>query len=85
MTDLERAETIAAAILRYLRVRPGAADSLEGIHRWWIDWGEQEEPIDCTEQALNLLVERGYMECKTIAGRKIWRLRSSTDLHPPPQ
>ncbi len=76
MTDIEQAETIAAAILRYLRIRPEAADTLEGIHHWWIEWETQEEPIAQTELALNLLLKRGYLECKEIAGRQIWRKRS---------
>ena len=36
-------ETVAAAIRRYLEIRPGAVDTLEGIHHFWVDWGGRED------------------------------------------
>ncbi|QNM95351.1 hypothetical protein [Chitinimonas koreensis] len=71
--DLDAVEAVAAAILRYLTIRPQAADTLEGIHRWWIDWAAGEESPELTERALDALVGRGQLECVEIAGRRIWR------------
>lgn len=74
-TEAERIEAICTAIMRYLGIRPQSADTVEGIHRWWIDWHDDEAPIDLTDAALQLLLERGEMEQTHIAGRAIWRLR----------
>lgn len=73
MTETERIEHIATAILHYLAIRPNAADTTEGIHHWWIDWGAQEEPMAITEMALKLLLERGQIGYRELGGRRIWR------------
>ncbi|MDN3579020.1 hypothetical protein QWZ03_19820 [Chitinimonas viridis] len=74
MTDNERIEAIAASIMRYLGIRPQSADTLEGIHRWWVEWGDQEAPPLLTEKALHMLEASGQLESTQIAGRLIWRL-----------
>ncbi|GLR12872.1 hypothetical protein GCM10007907_16620 [Chitinimonas prasina] len=74
MTDNERIEAIAASIMRYLGIRPQSADTLEGIHRWWVEWGDQEAPPLLTEKALHKLEASGQLESTQIAGRLIWRL-----------
>jgi hypothetical protein len=53
------ARTIAAHIVRYLRAHPGAADTLGGVARWWL----QELPRDeVMEQAIAMLVNRKLLE-----------------------
>lgn len=74
MTDNERIEAIAASVMRYLGIRPQSADTLEGIHRWWVEWGDQEAPPMLTEKALHMLEASGQLESIQIAGRLIWRL-----------
>lgn len=66
-------ETVAAAIRRHLKIRPDAADTLEGIHHFWIDWGSQTESIDITADALKRLVEEEFLEQKKIGSRVLWR------------
>lgn len=44
MIDSDPIDRISAAIMDYLAIRPQAADSLEGIHHWWINWAGQEAP-----------------------------------------
>lgn len=61
------------AIQSFLAARPDSADTLEGIHNWWIDWGELPESIAITEQALYQLKERGLMRSVVIGNREIWR------------
>ncbi|WP_374517686.1 hypothetical protein [Undibacterium squillarum] len=70
-------ETVAAAIRRYLEIRPGAVDTLEGIHHFWVDWGGREESMAITAQALQRLEEQGFLEQKKIGPRALWRLRKS--------
>lgn len=71
----EQVEAVAESILRYLRVRPQAADTMDGIHQWWIDWGDGEQSPATTEQALQHLIARGELEHVDIGGRRIWRAR----------
>lgn len=61
------------AIQAHLSARPDSADTLEGIHRWWIRQGEQEESIAITEQALLQLEDLGLVESVNIGNHKIWR------------
>jgi hypothetical protein len=71
---------VADDILRYLRVRPQAADTMEGIHQWWVDWSKHEQSPETTELALNLLHARGEMEPVEIGDRRIWRACRRADL-----
>lgn len=73
-----RVEMIASAIRRYLAGHPQAADTRDGIHRWWIDWGDEEESPELTAQALQLLADRGQMECVEIANRRVWHARRAS-------
>ena len=77
MIDERRILEAAAAIKRYLTTRPNAADTLEGRHHFWIDWGGQTESIAITAEALKLLVTEEFLEQKNIGPRAIWRLRKS--------
>ncbi len=61
------------AIQSFLAARPDSADTIEGIHNWWIDWGELPESIAITEQALQQLKEHGLMRSVVIGNREIWR------------
>ncbi len=76
MTEADESiEGVVAALRRYLQVQPHAADTLEGIHRWWIDWGAEEKSPEVTHRALDRLVEEGVMEYVDIAQRRVWRAR----------
>ncbi|WP_039913265.1 hypothetical protein [Cellvibrio mixtus] len=61
------------AIQAHLSARPESADTLEGIHQWWIRHDGQEESIAITEQALQQLEDIGFVESFSIGNRKIWR------------
>jgi hypothetical protein len=71
---------VAESIRRYLRVRPRAADTVDGIHQWWVDWGDLEQSPAITEIALQLLQARGEMEPVDIGGRQVWRACGRTGL-----
>lgn len=53
--------SIAIDIRRYLERHPNAADSVEGVTRWWLTREGSVESIDKVQKALDLLVERGLM------------------------
>lgn len=61
------------AIRDYLAQRPDSADTLEGVHRWWIHWpGLAESPV-VTQIALERLVAAGEIESFIIGNQILWR------------
>lgn len=71
--DEQAIEKAAQQIRTYLAARPQAADTLEGIHRWWIDWQDREESPEVTLAALERLAAGGELEARTVGPRTIWR------------
>ena len=61
------------AIRVYLAERPDSADTVEGIHRWWILWpGLPESPV-VTQIALERLETTGEMEPVDVGNQVLWR------------
>ena len=50
---------VAAAIRRYLNEHPNAADTVEGIARWWLSGSSGNERLADVERAMELLVLQG--------------------------
>lgn len=58
---------LTAAIETYLATHPLAADSVDGVARWWLSsHGQQASPAE-VEAALAALVRRGRLRCVTLA------------------
>ena len=68
---------VAAAIREYLSTRPNAADTVEGIHQWWIRWDSQPESITVTIAAVEHLAASGFLECVQAGSRCLWRRRDA--------
>lgn len=73
----EEESVAATAITAYLLAHPHSADTLEGIHRWWIQWPEAPLPVEVTLLALERLEAAGQVEQMNVGGRVIWRARWS--------
>jgi Fe2+ or Zn2+ uptake regulation protein len=58
----------AEAIERYLSARPQAAETVEGITRWWLVRQQYEDSLELVQDALDLLVERGEVEKLSLSG-----------------
>lgn len=65
----------AAAIRDYLVSRPDAADTVEGIHQWWIQWPGIPESVTVTMAALEHLEAAGFLERQQTGNRQFWRCR----------
>jgi hypothetical protein len=52
---------IADAVSRYLELHPGAADTPEGIVRWWLPRLCFDETIANVQRALEWLVDQGVV------------------------
>ena len=53
---------------------PESADTVEGIHQWWIEWPGIAESISITSIALKQLEQTGQIERRSIGNQEIWRL-----------
>lgn len=61
-------------IRHVLQQRPQAADTVEGIHTFWIEWQEPQPPLAATQAALELLQDEDVVECVQLeSGRQVWR------------
>ena len=61
------------AIRVYLAERPDSADTVEGIHRWWILWPRLPESPVVTQIALERLETAGEMEPVDVGNQVLWR------------
>jgi hypothetical protein len=52
---------IASAIRGYIHAHPEAADSIDGIHRWWLLPALRDEAPELVEAAVAQLVEEGVL------------------------
>ena len=66
--DAENADiaAVAAAIRRYLRDHPNAADTLDGIARWWLSGNSGDELLTDVERAMQQLVTQGEVVRQTL-------------------
>ena len=60
-TDDEQVQALARGIERYLEQHPNAADSLEGIQRWWLARQRYAENALKVERALERLIAKGIV------------------------
>ncbi len=63
-SDLER------EILKYLLDNPEGKDTIQGIARFWIMGHQIDRIVDALQDAIGVLVERGYLNEKTIPASK---------------
>ena len=61
-TSDSAAEDVAREIERYLRNHREAADTVEGIAKWWLQRQRFEDAMETVESALEILVDRGLVE-----------------------
>ncbi len=75
MNDDNTIDYAISAIRSFLRERPESADTLEGIHRWWIRWPGLEESPLVTLTALERLEALGEVEQLRVGASVLWRRR----------
>ena len=62
---------IARRIGQYLASHPNAADSAEGLLRWWLARQRFEESIQTVERALELLLREGAVKKQVLIDGKV--------------
>lgn len=55
-------------ITRYLKAHPNAADTLEGVRKWWLGDLGRTGPVSRVQLALDQLMANGLLERRDIAG-----------------
>lgn len=60
-------DAVASEIIGYLCTHPEAADSVSGIHRWWLQSKFSTEHSWVVEQALSKLVEAGVVRVRLLS------------------
>ena len=69
---------VVDAIHRYLNAHPDAADSAEGVAKWWLPSMNVTASVPEVEEALEQLLTLGLVRKRTLAdGRVIYRAASS--------
>jgi len=69
-SDLEQ------ALERYCADHPNAADSVDGVRRWWL--ADPAIPIVDVEAALDALVDRGMLDVRRLPdGTRVYFNRAS--------
>jgi hypothetical protein len=65
-TQNQDIDALAAALRSYLIEHPNAADTLEGIARWWLAGEVGEAWFSTVQRAVEQLVMRGEMARQTL-------------------
>jgi Fe2+ or Zn2+ uptake regulation protein len=68
MTDEAPILAIAREVEAYLTSHPAAADTAQGILRWWLPRVRVEESAAALQRALDVLVERGVVVRREVHG-----------------
>lgn len=58
---------VQGAVRSYLLLRPQAADTLVGIHQWWLPDSMRSAPIELIKLALTDMVARGELRCVALS------------------
>ena len=70
---------VAAAIRRYLRDHPSAADTLEGVALWWLSGNAGDEWLTNVQRAIEQLVNRGEVVRQTLRDGTVIYERNKQD------
>ncbi|MFB9990480.1 hypothetical protein ACFFLM_00540 [Deinococcus oregonensis] len=62
-------------IINHVNANPESADTVQGIHQWWIQWPNFPESTQVTVTALEQLQRDGLMEMVGAGNRGLWRRR----------
>ena len=73
--DDKQIERVARQLRAYLTERPRSADTLEGIHHFWLvaEATGTQAPIAATLEALCRLESEGFLERRAIGKTWVWR------------
>ena len=71
--DVDQYDLIVKAIEDYLSVRPHAADTIEGIARWWLSGDLQNASFEQIQHAVDKLCRRGVLHATQRSEQVIYQ------------
>jgi hypothetical protein len=72
----ENDNDLESALARYCADHPNAADSVEGVRRWWL--ADPAIPLAEVEAALDAMVRHGLLDVRRLAdGTQVYFNRAS--------
>ncbi len=61
--------------MKYLREKPDAGDTLEGISQFWLEFERIEQTVDEVSNALERLVRQGtVIKLESMSGLPVYKL-----------
>ncbi|WP_428243230.1 hypothetical protein [Gynuella sp.] len=80
--DAQPYQSAADAILRYLAQRPEAAETVEGVAKWWLARQRYDDSVRLVQQALDYLEKQGEVEKMSITdGQVLYRKKQFNASH----
>ncbi len=67
----------AKDILHYLTEHPGAGDTVQGILQWWLHQEWAEGGTRRVQNALDLLVDKGWLTETEVPAPRIYRINET--------
>lgn len=74
--DKSKIISIAGEIRRYLVKTPSAAETVDGIARWWLSRQRFEDSVELVQAALDYLESKGEVEKQTSTAGYVTYRRS---------
>ena len=76
-TEAVAARELAAVIRRYLQSHPNAADTKEGVARWWLSVQRHKDAVEAVDKALRILILEGVIrEVPRVSGEPLFSLNA---------
>lgn len=77
--DRDAIMKLAEQISSYLESHPEAADSLEGIVKWWLPRQRYMDSVEQVNEALNVLIENGEVYRVVLSDGRVIYLKKPDD------
>ena len=70
--DDETIKSFAQEISRYIAKRPNAAETVEGVSKWWLARQRFEDSIEIVQLALDYLVDRDVLIKRSVGNKTLY-------------
>lgn len=71
-TSTRGVKKTATEIKRYLETRPNAAETVDGVAKWWLTRQRFDDSRAVVQAALEYLVEQGDVKKRVTGGKEIY-------------
>lgn len=75
--------SVADAIRRYLAQRPEAAETVEGVAKWWLARQRYDDSVSLVQHALDYLEQQGEVEKISVTSGQVFYRKARSVNHAP--